>query len=148
MLIVFRVGKSRKYDDWDVIDVISRKREPVVRKQGLGKGAKQFFWVEVDTDELSDDQFKALAHKVTDFEGHYSATERTIHKRIRRKVERLRRYQMNPKYLEKIQPDFWVDIAAQATEAEVIYPSVKMSLAQFRKLLINKETGRSMKHGD
>jgi hypothetical protein len=143
MLVLFRLGEAAGFDAGDIIDVLPREREAQIRREGLGRKEGHFFWVEVDTTQLSDAQFNELAERLTSPElvevPRAAHPVKTTHKKYR--VVKKRKYQMNLEKLQALDAHFDARKAATTQEARRIYPRRKLTLEQFRKIIREKPSG-------
>lgn len=151
MLVVFRTGEqtdntNATFDERDVVDVIPRHKEAVIKRRGLGKKDVRLFWVEVNTDDLNDQEFQTLADELLEPELEEIVTVnhpiKTLHKKY--KVTRKRTKILDDNALHKIDARFNKDIARVTRKASLIYPRTKLTVGQLRKIIIDKRTGRKI----
>jgi len=154
MLVVFRTGEqtdntNATFDERDVVDVIPRHKEAVIRRRGLGKKAGRFYWVEVDTDDLTDDEFQALADELLEPELEEipsaplpARMKKTVHKRY--KVKRKRTKVLDDNELHKVDARFNKNVARVTRKASAIYPKTKLTVKQLRNAIVDKRTGRKI----
>jgi len=148
MLVVFRTGPKGD-QTMDVVDVIPRAKEETIKGRGLGNKAGRFFWVEVDTDKLSDAAFDALSGEL--LEPDVELGEEIIHP-VKRPVKRprfraKRKNRLDQKRLEQVDSAFKASTAVRTHDASSIYPKKKVSIGQLRRMIKNKRTGRHL-NGD
>jgi hypothetical protein len=145
MLVIFRSGNI----PLDVIGVLPREIEAHVRSNGLGKKEGHFFWVEVDTNELNDEQYKLLADElaqpILSEVPKITHPFKTNYKKYR--VIEKRRNQLIEKRLQALDHNFDANIAVSTHEAKRIYPKRKLTIKQLRHIIKDKVTGKSL-NGD
>lgn len=153
MLIVFRAGPitdntSKTFDDLDVIDVIPRHKEAVIKARGLGTKATRFFWIEVDTDRLADEAWDSLARRIMEPDREEITTPPT-HSIIKAqppvyRLNRKRKIRLREEELEKLDANFKADQVKLILDAKGIYPKRRLQVNQLNKLLEDKKTGRDL----
>lgn len=148
MLVVFRAGPKGD-QTMDVVDVIPRAKEKVAKKRGLGKKAGRFFWIEVDTDNISNTAFNALAEQLLAPDiAEVAIIEHPIKGPV--EVDKIRAKRVNrldQKRLEKVDPSFKASTAVRTHDASKVYPKKKLTIRQLRTMVKNKRTGRYL-YGD
>jgi hypothetical protein len=155
MLVIFRSGPvtdntANTYDEMDVIDVIPRHKEAEIKQRGLGKKATRLFWVEVDTDRISDMAWNQLAQRIMEPEVE-EITDRAIHpiksnfKTYR--VVRKRKMRLDQGMLQNIDKDFNANTVRRSFLARNNYPKRMLTLQQFARVIKNKSTNKNL-NGD
>lgn len=151
MLVIFQVGPKGS-QTLDVIDVIPRSKEALVKTRGLGKKATRFFWVEVKDSTLSDEQFSELAEDLVSPEIELTTPLQDPSYVLKppppkQRVVAKRKYRLNQKELEKLDSAFSASSSTRTLDASKLYPQKRINLSQLKKIIRHKKTGRNL-NGD
>jgi hypothetical protein len=133
----------------DVVDVIPRSKEKIIKQRGLGNKAGRFFWIEVDTEGISDHAFNALAEQLLEPELEQITV---LHSPLKGELTRpkllaKRKNRLDTHRLAALDENFNAATAVRTHDASRIYPKRVLTVRQLRRMIKNKRTGRYL-YGD